>query len=499
MKTRMQPVGVIWNKLPRVIRDLAASLGKMITLELNGADTELDRGIIEAIKDPLTHIVRNSCDHGIELPDERAKCGKPSEGRLILRAYHESCKVNIEVSDDGAGIDPNKLRIKAVERGLISAEQADQMSDQDALNMIFLPGFSTAKVVTNISGRGVGMDVVKTNIEKIGGNVTLVSSPGRGTSVRVMIPLTLAIIPGLIVKAGGQRFVIPQVNLHEVIWLEGDEVQSRLEYVHTTQVFRQRDGLLPLADLSTMLGMPAAKRSGELCIVILQAEGRRFGLLVDSVSDTEEIVVKPLGPLFENTHCYAGATIMGDGSIALILDANGIGIRSGILGGHSDQPDENRSEAVVAEGANPVSLLLVRGGSFPRVAIPISQVARLEQIPRTSIERAAGRRAVQYRNQILPLVFLTEIVGSEELGAAEPEVIEVVVCKRGAATVGLVVDEVIDAVEEVVESPCGERGSGLLGSAIVSGQVTDLEYGCRISIGPPYGFRTITLNLQFSP
>jgi two-component system chemotaxis sensor kinase CheA len=365
MKSRMQPIGLVWSKLPRVVRDLAASVGKEIALEMEGAGTELDRTTIEAIKDPLTHIVRNSCDHGIESPARRLEQGKPARGRLSLRAFHEGGQVNIEIADDGAGIDSQRVKSKAVERGLISVDQAQRMSDRDAINLVFLPGFSTAETITSISGRGVGMDVVRTHIERIGGTVDLISESGRGTTVRVRIPLTLAIIPGLVVTAGGERFVIPQIGLHELIRLEGDAVRTRIEHVHATPVFRHRDVLLPLADLNQVLGLESRRSPDEISVVVLQADGRSFGLILDSICDSQEIVVKPLGLQVKGVNCYAGATIMGDGGIALILDVMGVGVRSGVI---AESGEKKRTQTAVAlqNGVRDErrSLLLFRAGSF---------------------------------------------------------------------------------------------------------------------------------------
>jgi two-component system, chemotaxis family, sensor kinase CheA len=471
MKTRMQPIGLVWNKLPRIVRDLARSLGKEINLEMEGAGTELDRAIIESIKDPLTHIVRNSCDHGIEDPEKRRQVGKPPRGRLSLRAFHEGGQVNIEISDDGAGIDADRIRAKAVERRLIGAEQAARLSARDAIHLVFLPGFSTAEKVTNVSGRGVGMDVVKTHIERIGGVVELLSEPGRGMTVRIRIPLTLAIIPGLVVSAGGERFVIPQVNLHELIRVEGEE--SRLiEYIHATPVFRRRNMLLPVADLSKTLGLVSQRPPDEISIVVLQVDGHRFGLIVDQIGDSQEIVVKPMGRQLRGLNCYAGATIMGDGRIALILDAVGVGLRSGINRQTTEQsPQFAAAGSVSASEANRRSLLLCRAGEFRRLAIPLSQVARLEKIPAANVERAAGRAAIQYRQRILPLVNVSEILGGSSPG---PETFEIVVYRSGDSEVGLIVDEIVDIIDDEVRNPAPSDRPGLLGSAVIGGKVTDL-------------------------
>jgi two-component system chemotaxis sensor kinase CheA len=331
MKTRMQPIGMVWNKLPRVVRDMGTTLGKQIRLQMDGAGTELDRTIIEAIKDPLMHLVRNSCDHGIESPEVRVRAGKSPQGTLTLRAYHEGGQVNIEIADDGAGIDVARVKQKALENGLLRPEQAEKLSDREALGLIFQPGFSTAQTVTNFSGRGVGMDVVKSHIEKIGGVVDLFSRLGEGATVKIRIPLTLAIIPGLVITSGGERFVIPQVSLLELIRLESDASGKHIEYVHGTPVYRRRGSLLPIAYLNQVLGLKSAGQDEAVSMVVLRAEDRQFGLVVDGINDTQEIVVKPLGKQLKGLTLYAGATIMGDGRVALILDVLGIGQRSGVL------------------------------------------------------------------------------------------------------------------------------------------------------------------------
>jgi len=471
MKTRMQPIGRIFNQLPRVVRDLAQSLHKQVALEVEGADTELDRTIIEAIKDPLTHIVRNACDHGIEGPEERVRCGKAPKGRLFIRAFHEGGQVNIEIADDGAGIDPARIRAKAVERGTLTAAQAGRLSEHDAVQLIFLPGFSTAKTVTNVSGRGVGMDVVRTHIERIGGTVDLHSRPGAGTSLRVKIPLTLAIIPGLVVYAGGERFIIPQVSLHELIRLEGEAAGIGIEYVHSTPVLRRREALLPLTDLSETLGLPKQRNAGEVNIVVLQVEQRRFGLVVDSIGDTQEIVVKPLWQHLKTLNCYAGATIMGDGRIGLILDVAGIGNRAGVIRAAPEAESEVARESAAHVSEARKSLLLLRAGTFRRLAMPLGRVARLENIPAAHLEHAAGRAVVQYRGRVMPLVWLADVLGGGP--AEQPETLQAVVYRDGETDVGLVVDEILDVVEETVHSPFASDRAGLLGSAIVGGSITD--------------------------
>jgi len=473
MKTRMQPIGVVWNKLPRLVRDTAHACGKQVRLELDGSDTELDKTIIEAIKDPLTHLVRNCCDHGVERPEERMRRGKPAEGVVSLRAYHEGGQVNIEISDDGAGIDVETMKQKAIEKNVCSAEQAGRMTDREALNLIFLPGFTTAQIVTNVSGRGVGMDVVKSNIEKIGGLVDVVSRVGAGTTVKLKIPLTLAIIPGLVVTSSTERFIIPQVSLLELIRLDGGS-SGKIEYVHGTPVYRRRGTLLPIAYLNTVLGLKPPAACEAVNIVVLQAEDRQFGLVVDGINDTQEIVVKPLGKQLKGLTIYAGATIMGDGRVALILDALCIGQRSGVL---AERRDEEHTEAQkkTQSAADEQRLLLFRAGSFERLAVPLSLVSRLEEFPQSVIERAGGSQVVQYRGSLLALLSLASVLDPDAPDQAigrDPA--QVIVFQDGERSLGIVVDQILDIVEDVVTIRRQSARKGLLGSAVVGKRVADI-------------------------
>ena len=490
MKTRMQPIGVVWNKLPRVVRDLAAKCGKRVRIEMEGADTELDKTIIEAIKDPLTHIVRNSCDHGIETPESRKSKGKNAEGVLLLRAYHEGGVVNIEISDDGAGIDPQRVKAKALEKGLIRVDQAAQMTDRDASNLIFLPGFSTAAQITSVSGRGVGMDVVKTNIEKIGGHVELLNRTEGGTTIRIKIPLTLAIIPGLVIGLGpiGQaavngtqgskeeRFIIPQANLLELVRVESSELKKRIENVHGTPVFHHRGKLLPLVYLGRVLQREEKTGGSDACnIIVLQAETKQLGLVVDRISDTQEIVVKPLGRQLKGLTCYVGATIMGDGRPALILDVAGLAKLAGLgnLGRQTMQ-----AEAILAGNANkaqPQMMLLFRAGQFARIAVPLALVDRLEDVPLSRIESSGGKPVLHYRGEILALVSLGD--PPSRYGASIDEsagTVQIIVFTNGSKRIGLLVDRILDIVNEPIEVRRQTIASGLLGSAVIGGKITDL-------------------------
>jgi len=473
MKTRMQPIGVVWNNLPRVVRDMALSLGKQIQLKMDGADTELDRTIIEAIKDPLIHLVRNSCDHGIELPEIRIAAGKTSQGTMTLRAYHEGGQVTIEVGDDGAGINISRVKQKAVEKGLLRSDQADKLSDREALNLIFQPGFSTVQTVTNISGRGVGMDVVKSHIEKIGGAVDVFSRAGEGTTVKIRIPLTLAIIPGLVITSGGERFVIPQVSLLELIHLDEDSSEKHIEYVKGTPVYRRRGSLLPIIYLNEVLGLKGAGRADGASIVVLQADDRQFGLVVDGINDTQEIVVKPLAKQLKGLTLYAGATIMGDGRVALILDVLGIGQRSQVFGEVHEQARAAEVQNAAAE-IEKQRLLLFRAGSFDRLAVPLSLVARLEEFSQSAIEHAGGGQVVQYRDRILPLVSLRSVLEPDAAERGESsDPVQIVVFNDGDQSVGMVVDQILDVAEEAITVRQPSNRRGLLGSAVVGKVVTD--------------------------
>jgi two-component system chemotaxis sensor kinase CheA len=474
MKTRMQPIGNVWNRFPRIVRDLAHVCGKKVTLELDGTETELDRSIIEAIKDPLTHAVRNAVDHGIEPQERRRLTGKPLCGRVLLRAYHEGGQVNIEISDDGGGLATEKIRARALERGLVTAERASRMSEREVAHLIFLPGFSTAEKVTNVSGRGVGMDVVKTNIEKIGGTVDISSRIGQGTTLKIKIPLTLAIIPALIVTSGGERFAIPQVNLLELVRLEGVHAQRGIESLHGTTVYRLRGNLLPLVFLNRALELAASAGSDEVFnIVVLQADDRQFGLVVDGISDTEEIVVKPLGKELKGISAFAGATIMGDGRVALILDVLGIAQRANVVSPSRERAIVDKAQRLQGGDEGREALLLFRVGRSNRMALPLSMVARLEEIPSDKVESAAGRDVVQYRGAILPLIFLSrELSRESQVSSTEP--LLVIVYSVQGRSVGFVVEQILDIVEEAVTVRSQAGREGVLGSAVVQGRVTDL-------------------------
>jgi two-component system chemotaxis sensor kinase CheA len=473
MKTRMQPIGNLWNKFPRIVRDVANTCGKRVRLDMDGKDTELDRTVLEAIKDPLTHIIRNSVDHGVESPGQRREQGKPDEGVLSMRAFHEGGQVIIEITDDGAGIDPDRIRRKAVEKGLITAEASARMGEREAINLVFAPGFSTAERVTNVSGRGVGMDVVKTNVEKIGGTVDVSSRVGAGTTLKIKIPLTLAIIPALIVTSGGDRYCIPQVSLLELVRVG----PTAIERIAAAPVYRLRGNLLPLVYLSRELCLPAPDAArpvddGPTNIVVLRNGERTFGLVVDAINDTEEIVVKPLSKSLKAVSVYAGATIMGDGKVALILDVMGLAVRAGLMALAGEATGRAAAErAPVDSDSQQLLLLRVAGGR--RVAIPLAAVARLEVFARRDVELAGGTPAVQYRKRIMPLVDVAESLGAASTDDPGPTV-QTVVHAAGDRNVGLLVEQILDVVEERVQIHPGPRRHGLLGTAIIKEKITDL-------------------------
>lgn len=481
MKTRMQPVRNVWSKFPRLVRHLGVVCDKKVRIEMEGQDTELDKTIIEALKDPLTHFVRNTVDHGIEPPEQRLVAGKPEEGVVSLRAFHEGGQVNMEISDDGRGINVERVRQRAVERGIINAVQAANMSEREIANLVFEPGFSTAEKVTNVSGRGVGMDVVRTNIERVGGTCDLISQAGVGTTLKVKIPLTLAIIPALLVRSGEGHYALPQVSLLELVRLDAAVASRVIDDVGGAPVFRLRDKLLPLVDLNRELQVPSRPHE-ETNIVVLQADDRTFGLVVDEVRDTAEIVVKPLGKALKTIDAFAGATILGDGSVALILDVLGLAQRARII---EEVRDRSGSDAVavaaVEEDDEPARLMLFRLGRTRRYAVPLDLVDRLEEIATDRVEWSCGHEVVQYRGSILPIVRLSSALGlGHDAGRGgldedgPDEQLTVLVVGILGRRVGLVVDEILDIVESDDLSLLETDVAGIAGSIVLDGRVTDV-------------------------
>jgi two-component system chemotaxis sensor kinase CheA len=466
MKTRMQPIEHVWSKVPRMVRDISAALGRHVRLEMIGQDTELDRGLLEAIKDPLTHLIRNAIDHGIESPAGRKEAGKADQGVLTLRAFHQGGQVVVEISDDGKGIDPKVIAAKAVERGLRTQAQVAAMSTQDILQLLFLPGFSTAEVVTNVSGRGVGMDVVRTKVESIGGVVDVQSTPGLGTTWRLRIPLTLAIMPALTVECSGETYAVPQVNLLELLAV--DDKQAGVEYVGDAPVYRLRGQLLPMVDLRDVLGRPARESLVGAVIAVLQADGGRFGLVVDQVLNTEEIVAKPIGAAVKAIGLYAGATLLGDGTVSLILDIPAVA-RKALDIDLQDAVRAAATEHTAAVAKEP--MLIVSVGEGRQVAMPLGAVTRLERLPASVIEQVSGSSVMQYRGKITPVADLAQLLGD---GGTTREEFAVIVCTRGERTVALVANEVVDIVDCDRVDFSDVSGYGLLGSIVVKDRVTEL-------------------------
>ncbi len=525
MLTRMQPVGNIFNKFPRVVRDLARKLGKDVELQLEGKDVELDKTIIEAISDPLTHLVRNAVDHGIESPEDRIKAGKDPKGTVILRAYHEAGQVNIEIADDGKGLDPEVLANKAVDKGLIAEEQAKVMSDKEKVNLIFYPGFSTAEQVTDVSGRGVGMDVVKTNLDKLGGEVELDSMPGKGTTIKIKLPLTLTIIPSLLVSAAGDKYAIPQINIEELLRIPASQVKDRIEKVGNAEVVRLRGQLLPLVRLVDALdidrvyvdkkdGQPKPDRrksiadrrsktspyffdeeqekdestqevfierrsgidrryhaSSAVNIVVVSAGPLKYGLVVDELHDSEEIVVKPLGRHIKKCKGYIGATILGDGRVALILDIPNIAKMTNLTSVDASDRALEVSRAAAKASEDVQSLVIFRNAEDEQFAIPLGLVQRIERVKRNDIEAFGNRKTIQYRGRNLPLVGIEEVVEVKPI--ADHDELEVIVFKIAGREVGLLATGPIDVIDVAIQVDADTlKQQGILGSSIINGHTT---------------------------
>ncbi|MDA1100701.1 MAG: hybrid sensor histidine kinase/response regulator [Proteobacteria bacterium] len=472
MKTRMQPIGNAWAKLPRIVRDLSLELKKKIDLQMLGADTELDRQVLELIKDPLTHMVRNSADHGLETLEERIAAGKMGTGKIVLNAYHEGGHIIIKIRDDGRGINVEKLRAKMLSSGVASEAEIGEMTEQQIQMQIFAAGFSTADKVTAVSGRGVGMDVVRTNIEKIGGTIELESQWGKGSTFTIKIPLTLAIVSALIVESCGDRFAIPQLSVVELV-RASKESEHRIEMIKDTPVLRLRNRLLPLVYLGECLKLADASKlelteGAEVFVVVSQVGSYAFGIVVDRVFDTEEIVVKPVTPLLREIPMFSGNTILGDGSVIMILDPNGIAATtSDTKVGERTDGDDERAHAVA--GSDTTTMLIFRAGSDEPKAVPLSLVARLEEIDVDTVEHANGQNLVQYRGKLMPLVKMDDSYTLRESGR-QP----ILVFADGDRSMGLVVDEIIDIVEPCLDIELMANQPGYLGSAVIEGKATNV-------------------------
>ncbi len=487
MQTRMQPINNIWRNFPRLVRDLAISCGKQVNLEFEGADTELDRSILEAIKDPLTHLIRNCIDHGIETPEIRSQLNKPPTGQLRLRASQENGKINIEISDDGKGIDTNKLKQKAQQIGAIAAQQAETMSEHEAIKLMFLPGFSTKEEVTRLSGRGVGMDVVRQNLEAVNGTIEVKSQLDRGTTFQLKIPLTLAIISALLVSSGKEQFAIAQNNLQEIVRIEGkEEIERRIETFYNVPIYRLRGKILPLIYLNQVLQLKDTEADPEILnIVVIDADEYSYGLVVDRVDDTQEIVVKPLGKQLKALTMYAGATILGDGSISLILDAVGLARKAELQ--EIEVVGEIRPKGLASRRESPLQktdiekqfILIAEGPQNTRMGIVLDRAIRLEEIPLKTIEKLGEQYVVQYRDRILALIDLHLIFAGEKrelikLKSNEESLAVVVVTLDENQSIGLVIEKFLDVVEETLTVKAAASRPGVKCYATVQGQVTEI-------------------------
>jgi two-component system, chemotaxis family, sensor kinase CheA len=523
MQARMQPVGNVFSKFPRLVRDLSREMKKDIELVIDGREVELDKTLIEGLSDPLTHMVRNSVDHGIETPEQRVAAGKPPKGTVTLKAFHEAGQVVIEVGDDGKGIDHEKVVASAVNRGLITAERAKVLAVSDKLALIFLPGLSTAEKVTDVSGRGVGMDVVKTNLDRLGGKVEISSEMGKGTLFRIKLPLTLAIIPSLIVSMGDERFAIPQLNVVELLRIPAAEIRKRIEVVGDSEVLLLRGSLVPLVHFADVLGVtrtyrdsasgspqasrrqrladrrspqydavapgesqveaPPAPSSGaqerrgggdrrtsaasDLNVVVMSSGTLRYGLVVDDLHKTEEIVVKPLGRHLKARHEYAGATIMGDGTVALIVDAAGLAAKAELNAVSGTQRAVEVAEEAQRERLQDShSFLLFHNAPAETCSVPLDLVLRIERVDWKQVERLGGRRTMQYRGASLPLVTLSDAANVGAIDESqEPAVIVVSVAGREVGLLGAMPVDVVETTGDIDQETL--RQTGVIGSTIV--------------------------------
>ncbi len=478
MQTRMQPIGNAWQKLPRIVRDLSKELDKQINLEMIGAETELDRQVLDQIKDPLTHMVRNSGDHGLETTAGRLAADKPEVGNITLSAYHEGGHIIIKIADDGQGLPTDKIKAKVISNGIATEAELEEMSENQIHKLIFHAGLSTAEKVTNVSGRGVGMDVVRTNIELIGGTIDLTSVEGEGTTFIIKIPLTLAIVSALIVESSGQRFAIPQLAVVELVKSHA-KAEHRIEMINDSPVLRLRNKLLPVISMSRLLGQEDTCKTidGEegqidqnVFVVVVQVGGQTFGIVVDAVFHTEEIVVKPMSNMLRDITLFSGNTILGDGSVILIVDPNGIAQAVANERTGQDVQHVDKAEASdLIQNDEKTAMLVFRAGSEDLKAVPLSLVTRLEEIEVEKIERSNNRDLVQYRGKLMPLLYIEDNLSHNESGV-QP----ILVFADEAHSMGLVVDEIVDIVEDRLSIEISSDKAGVVGSAVIKGRATEV-------------------------
>lgn len=475
MQARMQPVGNLFGKFPRMVRDLARTCGREVRIEFFGQETGLDKSLLEAIKDPLTHAVRNAVDHGIEPASDRVLRGKPAEGCITLKAFHQGGSVVIEVSDDGGGIAMERVLAKAIERGLVTAEQAAEMSEREALQLIFLPGFSTAAAVTTVSGRGVGMDVVRANIEKVGGSVELESKVGVGTTLRLRVPLTLAIVPALVVRSGGQSFALPQTTLVELVYIPARDASQAVERVGAAEVYRLRGRLLPMVWLDRLLGLKTSAEEHGFYMAVLEAEGYRYGLVVDDLLAPEEIVVKPLSAVLREVGLFSGATVLGNGALALILDIAATAARAGV----KPVVEEEEEKTAEVRQKHEELFLVFEDRARERTALPLELVERIESVPLSQIEYVNGRALLQYRGELLPLRDDGHVLDELEADGPQHEVATVLICgdahAKTASRMGVVVRRVLDVSDGALVDQ--DKATGGVEMALVKEKLTAVYRG----------------------
>jgi len=491
MQTRMQPIGNAWSKLPRIVRDLSMDLNKKITLEMSGEETELDRQVLELIKDPLTHMIRNSCDHGIETPENRIANGKPEIGKIDLKAYHEGGFIIVEIIDDGKGLDPDIIAEKALEKGLINEERLNNMSKKQIYHLLFKAGFSTAQAVTNVSGRGVGMDVVRTNIEKIGGTIDMDSELGKGTSFKIQIPLTLAIISALIVEIENERYAIPQLNIQELVRVHPYD-NEKIETINDRPVFRLRDHILPLIDSKALFNhyipndsIAQDKKEAEekqikdatinldnKLIAVISAGSNNFGLVVDQIHDMEEIVIKSISSVLQDTKIFAGNTILGDGNVIMILDPASIArqfdIGNDIQAAQNEKNNLSHQSSYLDEKA---AMLMFKAGTGAPMAIPLALISRLQQIDIDQVTESGSEIIAKHNGVLLPLYF-----AADEGQTLDRDVVTTLILSDDIsdAAIGIIIENVIDIVEDTLDLSTSTARSGVIGSVTLNNTIVDV-------------------------
>jgi two-component system chemotaxis sensor kinase CheA len=496
--TRMQPVGNLFGKFPRLVRDLAKDMGKEVQLKLAGGEVEIDKTILEGLSDPLTHMIRNAVDHGVEQPQDRIAASKSAIGTVHLTAAHQAGQVVIEISDDGKGLAGDKIAQSCLAKGLITRERLQTMTEREKMALIVLPGVSTAEKVSDVSGRGVGMDVVKTNLDKLGGKMEIDSAAGKGTLFRIKLPLTLAIIPSLLISNGGDRFAIPQANVGELIRIPARQIAQRTDRVGGAEVLILRDRLVPLLYLADALGLPRnADTSRPLNVVLVDTGAFEYGLVVDELHDTVEIVVKPVGRHLKRLADYAGATILGDGRVAVILDVAGLAARAELsqdrIAATAEAVSRKRAAQAVAKGERH-ALMLFHNTPSEMCAVPIEQVSRIERVSPEQIEYVGGRRTMQYRGASLPIVTLRDIAAVGELSPDQQWVVlvfESIGHSVGSRPLGLLAARPLDIVDVTLDiDTVTLRQMGVAGSAVYKGRtvlvldILELVHNARPDLAP---------------